>query len=692
MDTGYYKKYEPLFNSWYIKEVLGAGSFGTVYEIERQDFGKKYHAAMKAITIPQNQSEVKSVIADGMDEASATSYFRKIVEDVVGEFELMSKLKGNSNIVSYEDHLVIGHNGQIGWDILIKMEFLTPLIDYVGKNKLSKNDVMYLGIDMCRALELCQKHNIIHRDIKPENIFISENGDFKLGDFGIARTIEKTTGGLSKKGTFTYMAPEVYLGKEYGTTVDIYSLGIVMYWLLNKNRTPFLPAHPAPITHNDKETALLKRMRGDQLPMPSQAESRLSEIVLKMCAFDPKERYDSVVQLREDLEILLPAKSERTLNLTRGTVLKNGVDEQERIEYESTMVLMDDYVEPSHMTQHLSAYKDLLSEEGGNESINIEDKTPDEVIPTNIPTTPKVEPGWITKIKQLNKGVLIGVCTAVILAAAGISWWAVAPKNIPASAIVNVEDTIMLSIGESYQLDPIIEPDETSSKRILYESDATSIATVSTRGGIVANAAGKAIITITVDEVNKTLEVIVEEPEPEPEPEQEFILSTSKVSVDGAILEFDQPLIIVSGATFVPIRAVAEQIGANISWDDATRNTTISFKDKVISFNIGNTKITVRNSNTGEEYEVDLDAPPQTVNGRALLPIRTVLEALGCGVDWNGETNTIVITTPTKTPVKTPTPQTPKSQAPAQRQPTQVPTEEPPQQAPQGDFAPKGDF
>ena len=122
----------------------------------------------------------------------------------------------------------------IGWDILIQMELLTPLNQYIRDHVVTRQDVIRLGIDLCKALELCQKYNIIHRDVKPENIFISETGDFKLGDFGIARTVEKTTSGLSKKGTYTYMAPEVYKGEAYGTTVDIYSLGIVLYRLLQR--------------------------------------------------------------------------------------------------------------------------------------------------------------------------------------------------------------------------------------------------------------------------------------------------------------------------------------------------------------------------------------------------------------------------------------------------------------------------
>ena len=318
MNTEYYKKHEPIFNSWYIKSLLGEGSFGKVFEIERQDFGVTYKAALKAITIPQNQSEIKSVMADGMDEASATSYFRQVVEDIVSEFVLMSKLKGNSNIVSYEHHIVLEHTEGIGWDILIRMELLTPLIDHIHKEKLSRKDVIKLGIDLCKALELCQKYNIVHRDIKPENIFISDNGDYKLGDFGIARTLEKTSGALSKKGTYVYMAPEIYRDDEYGSNVDIYSLGIVMFRLLNENRTPFLPAYPAPITHKDREAAIKKRISGAVLPRPANADGRLAEIVLKACAYDPKDRYFSPMEMREELEAILYNKEEAKIIYPRG--------------------------------------------------------------------------------------------------------------------------------------------------------------------------------------------------------------------------------------------------------------------------------------------------------------------------------------------------------------------------------------
>jgi serine/threonine protein kinase len=318
MNNGNYNPGDIVLGNWTLTGLLGEGSFGRVFEAEREDFGTIYRAAVKIITLPKSEAEIKAVRAEGMDDASVTAYFRSFVEEIVREFALMSELKGTANVVSYEDHTVIPHTEGIGWDIIIRMELLTPLLDYSRQQAFTRQKTIKLGIDICRALELCQKFNIVHRDIKPENIFVSKLEDFKLGDFGIARTVEKTTSGLSKKGTYTYMAPEVYRDEEYGTGVDIYSLGIVLYRLLNDNRTPFMPAYPAPITYNDQETARAKRLSGAKIPNPKNAEGRLAEIILKACAYNPKDRYSSPIQMRQELEAIMYNREEASVIYPQG--------------------------------------------------------------------------------------------------------------------------------------------------------------------------------------------------------------------------------------------------------------------------------------------------------------------------------------------------------------------------------------
>lgn len=316
----HYNVGDVVLGNWKLIRLLGEGSFGKVYEAHRDEFGTIYKSAIKIITIPYSQSEIINARAEGMDDESIRNYFQEMVVEVVQEFALMSKLKGTAHIVSYEDHSVIPHEDSIGWDILIRMELLTPMLNYVSEHQLSRKAIVKMGIDICKALELCQRNNIIHRDIKPENMFISSMGDFKLGDFGVARTLEKTTGGLSKKGTYTYMSPEVYREDAYGQNVDIYSLGIVMYRLLNNNRSPFLPMPPHNISHSDRELALIRRMSGEAFPKPANASGKLAEIVLKACAYDPKERYATASQMRKELESLIHSGNSESAALKQTTV------------------------------------------------------------------------------------------------------------------------------------------------------------------------------------------------------------------------------------------------------------------------------------------------------------------------------------------------------------------------------------
>lgn len=295
--------YEP----WKVVRELGHGSFGTVYEINREEFGETYKAALKVITIPQSASDIVANRADGMDDMSITAYYNSMVQELTHEFALLSKLKGHTNIVSYEDHKVVQHEDGIGWDIYIRMELLTSLTAIAASRNFTKKEVMKLGIDICSALILCEQKGIIHRDIKPDNIFISDNGDFELGDFGIARTATKTMSNMSRKGTPNYMAPEVYMNRPYNATADIYSLGIVLYQLMNYKRLPFMPAQ---VTVTNREEALGLRMSGRPLPLPEQADPRFAAVILKACAFRPEERYASAQFMKKDLEILL-AEEER---------------------------------------------------------------------------------------------------------------------------------------------------------------------------------------------------------------------------------------------------------------------------------------------------------------------------------------------------------------------------------------------
>ena len=142
---------QPVFGKWEIEEELGTGAFGTVYKIKHESLGRVYRSALKVIHIPKDKGEIKSLRSELGSDKSVSDYYASFVQDFAKEIEYMAELKGNSNIVSFEDHEFIQDEDGIGWTILIRMELLTPFVEYQNSHELRISDVVKLGIDMCSA-------------------------------------------------------------------------------------------------------------------------------------------------------------------------------------------------------------------------------------------------------------------------------------------------------------------------------------------------------------------------------------------------------------------------------------------------------------------------------------------------------------------------------------------------------------
>ena len=130
-------------------------------------------------------------------------------------------------------------------------------------------------------------------------------------------------------GTYNYMAPEIFGGRPYGSTADIYSLGLVLYWLLNERRLPFLPLPPAALSAEEDEQARIRRLRGERIPAPKNGSAALRRIVLKACEFKPENRYQSAAEMHEDLlrcRIVVPPKPiPRPIKNSRAIIAAAGV-------------------------------------------------------------------------------------------------------------------------------------------------------------------------------------------------------------------------------------------------------------------------------------------------------------------------------------------------------------------------------
>ena len=348
---------------WELIEKIGEGSFGKVYKAKRTERGRSFYSAIKIISIPASKGELDSVRSEMNNEQSTREYFRNLVEDCIQEIYTMEHFCGNSHVVSFEDFKVVEYLDEIGWDISIRMEYLTSFMDYCTGKELTEKEVIKLGCDLAMALIYCRKLNIIHRDVKPENIFVSRFGDFKLGDFGIAREQAHTMSNMSKKGTYFYMAPEIYKGEKYDSSIDIYSLGIVLYKLMNQNRLPFLSLDKQLITYRDKETALARRMAGEKMPAPVNASAAFSHIILKACAYEPGKRYRKPEDMLRDLEKLrlAPVNAEKEWEKSQWELTNSAELERDQRRYAPQEP--EDRMERTHVAEDPQIEKAVREEE-----------------------------------------------------------------------------------------------------------------------------------------------------------------------------------------------------------------------------------------------------------------------------------------------------------------------------------------
>lgn len=287
------------WKNWEVVKLIGRGTYGDVYEIQKREAQYVTRAALKVIHVSLDEQKKRELESE---KISLASYLQETQSNIISEIYIMESLKSASHIVAIEDYEI--QKEADGWTLFIRMELLKSLVQLRSEKNFTKGEILKLGLDLCEGLQACWKKGVIHRDIKPANIFISEFGEYKLGDFGISKQLEHTMAGSTRAGTESYMAPEVFYGKRYDGTVDIYSLGIVLYQLANKGKLPFVSQDREIVSYSEVIKAKQKRLNGEPLPDPAVGGRALGDILRKACAFDPRDRYQNPQEMYRELKKL----------------------------------------------------------------------------------------------------------------------------------------------------------------------------------------------------------------------------------------------------------------------------------------------------------------------------------------------------------------------------------------------------
>ena len=167
----------------------------------------------------------------------------------------------------------------------------------LARKPLTVAEALDIAIGVAQGLQEAHEKGVVHRDIKPGNIKITEKGQPKVMDFGLAKLIDSPH--LTKPGftigTAAYMSPEQTLGKPVDHRTDIWSLGVMLYQMLT-GRLPFRGEFEQIIRYS-----ILSEEPEPIGPLSPEASPGIERIVLKAMAKDPDDRYQSAAEFLVDL-------------------------------------------------------------------------------------------------------------------------------------------------------------------------------------------------------------------------------------------------------------------------------------------------------------------------------------------------------------------------------------------------------
>ena len=281
-----YKLVSPLLDGFIMGEPISSHDGISCCPAIKENSEEKY--IVKIISVPASQKQLDALLLTGAypDAASATDYFKEVAEGIAKEASLLKQLARLEGFLEYEDWQIVPMEGsRLGYQIYLISPYKRSLEKYLSRHTMTHLGAINLALDLCAALSVCRRAGFMHMDLKPSNIFTNSKGEFRIGDLGFVKMNALKYTSLPSKYCSSYTPPELQdVLATLNPTADIYAVGMMLYQIYNNGDLPF--DNLAPDT---------------TLPAPLNADYELAEIILKACDPNPRNRWQTPIEMGKAL-------------------------------------------------------------------------------------------------------------------------------------------------------------------------------------------------------------------------------------------------------------------------------------------------------------------------------------------------------------------------------------------------------
>lgn len=288
---------------WTLSYTISEKDNEKLYMAEKTSGDTTKYSAIRAIWIPGNNAEAEEMKGK-MSEDEYRRYVSGLVKKQKQDFNFLRGFCSKPGIACLRELYDISNSDDTAYLLVARYDYIQPLREYIAENGLTVGAAVKLGIDVCRGLEQLKKLDYKHLNLTPDCIFFDGKGKFRIDGIDTDAIEQKITLDKNDSQQMKFYPPEIDFTKYISYNVDLYSLGLILYMLLNDGKLPF-----------EKEmgldAAIRQRLSGTKIPSPAYNAGRLNEIILKSCAFDPKKRYATPYMMRLALEEVYNALAEQ---------------------------------------------------------------------------------------------------------------------------------------------------------------------------------------------------------------------------------------------------------------------------------------------------------------------------------------------------------------------------------------------